>query len=870
IDGGTDNGDGTVSRAGAFGTLTVNTSTGAYSYAKNVAAIEALDAGDTPFDEFTVSVSDGNGAPVAQTYRVNLTGADEAVPNQAPVNITGILGTLDTGFGGGDGIVTTPVLASTDVAYALAVQADGKIVVAGRTANGSNHDFALVRYNADGTLDTGFGGGDGMVTTPVLASSDVAQALAVQADGKIVVAGWALSGNQDFALVRYNADGTLDTGFGGGDGIVTTPVGASDDVAFALAVQADGKIVLAGYAHNGSNADFALVRYNADGTLDTGFGGGDGMVTTPVLASSDVAQALAVQADGKILVAGSAYNGGNHDFALVRYDTDGTLDTGFGAGGKVTTPVGALGNAAQALAVQADGKILVAGSAYNGSNHDFALVRYNADGTLDTGFGSGGVLVIDFGGSNDTATGVALDADGSILVSGNADGDFAVARVHGVAVLVSEDTPMPITGLAIGDADAGTGTLTVTLTVQHGTLAVSGGGAAIAGSGTASVTLTGTLADINATLGASVVYTAAANFSGADTLTMVTDDQGNTGTGGPLSDTDVIPIAVAAVPDIPVATDDRWVLSDATAIVAGVITAAWFTHNDTDPDGNPLYVTAVAGLPAGLTANFDGAGHLVDITGTTPAAGTGPFALGYTLSDGTTTDTGAVTLSVLDFTTAPADDSPAALDGNDFSYLDARAGNDTVAGDGALTGNAGMDRFIGGNDNDSLDGGAGNDTLVGGAGPDTLTGGADNDGFLWEALADLGDALLDFGDGDDTLLFDVGGTGGQIPIGNNDTTVTYAEGADSSALGMNVAGNEVVLQFNEVLDGGDAGSDADAEVQAAIDGFTNIATPALFAFDVGASAQVWYDPNPSAAGGATLVATLTNTPTFNSGDFGFV
>ncbi|MGE3774466.1 MAG: calcium-binding protein, partial [Gammaproteobacteria bacterium] len=188
------------------------------------------------------------------------------MPNTAPV------------FAVGDGIVTTAVGSSDDQAVSLAVQEDGRIVVAGSSSNGSNGDFALVRYNADGTLDTGFGGGDGIVTTPIGNVNDVGRSVVVQPDGRIVVAGYSRVGsNDEFALIRYNADGTLDTSFGGGDGIVTTPVGSSHGQGFSVTMQPDGMIVVAGITI-GSSFDFALVRYNADGTLDTSFGSGDGIV----------------------------------------------------------------------------------------------------------------------------------------------------------------------------------------------------------------------------------------------------------------------------------------------------------------------------------------------------------------------------------------------------------------------------------------------------------------------------------------------------------------------------------------------------------------------------------------------------------------
>ncbi|MEZ5845102.1 MAG: delta-60 repeat domain-containing protein, partial [Hyphomicrobiaceae bacterium] len=161
-------------------------------------------------------------------------------------------------FGVGDGIVTTPIGISTDTGQSVALQPDGKIIVAGYGVVGSTVDFAVVRYNPDGTLDTSFGGGDGIVTTPVGSSNDLGLSVALQSDGRIVVAGYSYNGaNNDFALVRYNADGSLDDSFGGGDGIVTTPIGSSHDQAYSVALQSDGRVVVAGYSRIGLTDDVA-------------------------------------------------------------------------------------------------------------------------------------------------------------------------------------------------------------------------------------------------------------------------------------------------------------------------------------------------------------------------------------------------------------------------------------------------------------------------------------------------------------------------------------------------------------------------------------------------------------------------------------
>jgi uncharacterized delta-60 repeat protein len=351
-------------------------------------------------------------------------------------------GTLDGTFGTG-GKVTTPVGSASDYAEALVVQSDGKLVAAGYSNTGSSYDFAVVRYNSDGTLDGTFGTG-GKVTTPVGSGSDYAEALVVQSDGKLVAAGFYNTGsfNYDFALVRYNSDGTLDGTFGTG-GKVTTPVGSSGDVAEALVVQSDGRLVAAGSSRNGSYDDFALVRYNTDGTLDGTFGTG-GKVTTPVGSSNDGARALVVQNDGKLVAAGYSYNGINNDFALVRYNSDGTLDGTFGTGGKVTTAVGSSNNLAFALVVQSDGKLVAAGPSSNGSNDDFAVVRYNSDGTLDGTFGTGGKVTTPVGSSGDVARALVVQSDGKLAATGMSlteSYDFAVVRYEGSPLATPTPTP---------------------------------------------------------------------------------------------------------------------------------------------------------------------------------------------------------------------------------------------------------------------------------------------------------------------------------------------------------------------------------------------------------------------------------------------
>lgn len=319
-------------------------------------------------------------------------------------------GSLDTSFGNG-GKVYTSVGSGPDFSFSVAIQADGKIVVAGQGNDGSNRFFALVRYNTNGTLDNSFNG-TGIVTTPVGNSGGAAFSVAIQADGKIVAFGGSSGG---FTTVRYKSDGSLDTSFGG-TGIVVTSIGSSN-YARSMAIQADGKIIAAG--RNG-NRDFAVVRYNADGTLDNSFGG-SGIIITPVYDSYGGTTALAIQSDGKIIAAGSGSNGSTAaDFVFVRYNPNGSLDTSFGGSGKVIISFGNYLDYAFSVAIQKDSKIVAVGASENGLSQDMAVVRLNPNGSLDTTFNGTGKLITDLGG-DELASAIAIQSDGKIVVGGVSD-----------------------------------------------------------------------------------------------------------------------------------------------------------------------------------------------------------------------------------------------------------------------------------------------------------------------------------------------------------------------------------------------------------------------------------------------------------------
>ena len=351
-------------------------------------------------------------------------------------------GSFDADFGGGDGRVTTDIGYSYERAHAVALQSNGKIVVIGTTWDGSGSQwghFSLVRYNLDGALDLSFGGGDGIVVTENLGTGWVtANAVAIQADGKILVAGMSDYFLYDFpelTVIRYNPDGSLDLPFGVG-GKAKLPWGPGPFGGFApaveeatfVAIQPDGKIIAAGYSYGFSDFS-ALVRLDSNGSPDGTFGGGDGVVVTDIGPGADIARSAAIQSDGKMVTGGSSYNGSNNDFALVRYNPGGSLDTTFGSAGVVTTHIGSGNDSISSAVIQPDGKIVAAGHSDNGSNNDFALVRYNPNGSLDTTFGGGdGKATVDFGSSNDYANGMALDGQGRAVVVGESDGAFAFAR----------------------------------------------------------------------------------------------------------------------------------------------------------------------------------------------------------------------------------------------------------------------------------------------------------------------------------------------------------------------------------------------------------------------------------------------------------
>ncbi len=379
-------------------------------------------------------------------------------------------GMLDTTFNV-TGKVITDLRGYGDAAFGVALQGDGKIVVAGVSENSSfRADIAIVRYKADGSLDNEFGPfGNGKIVTSSIGSGSAAYAIAIQPDGKIVLAGFAVTGlAQDFALVRYNSDGGIDGTFGD-NGLVTRSLRtdrALNEYATSITLQSDGKILVAGAGgvFAGTVPNFvAVIRYNSDGTLDNGFTGPGGPTNGAGQGGTHngYATGVALQPDGKVVLSGSNFGESRRFFTLDRYSASGVLDI------SQYTGIGLSNDSANGVALQGDGKIILAGQSYNGNTavNDFALVRYHTDGALDAGFNTTGKVTTPIGEGNSAANCVAIQADGKILLAGTSLSGgkrvFTVARYQAFGNLVAaapsngsfinNNTPM-ITGMAAANA----------------------------------------------------------------------------------------------------------------------------------------------------------------------------------------------------------------------------------------------------------------------------------------------------------------------------------------------------------------------------------------------------------------------------------
>jgi uncharacterized delta-60 repeat protein len=336
-------------------------------------------------------------------------------------------GSLDTSFGTG-GIVYVASVGS-EYFRAVALLPEGKIVAVGLCSCLSDQ-FLIVRFNADGSLDSTFDS-DGIVTTNMVAGSfDQARALAIQPDGKIVVLGSSQYGvNTDFAIARYNSNGSLDTSFSDDGKVVlnlsNSTANGADDGPGSVALQHDGKIVVVGYANTAGNP--IVFRLNSTGTLDTTFGN-NGIVIRPPRTGGGL---VAIQWDGKIVTAGNTSF--PYDFTVIRYNPDGSLDTTFDNDGVVTTNMSATvsDDFVRSMVLRSDGKIFVGGYTGN-TNANYAIAVYNIDGSLDNAWGDGGKVTTTFDPySQGQLYGIASSVDGKVVASGLIHLNFGVVRYQG-------------------------------------------------------------------------------------------------------------------------------------------------------------------------------------------------------------------------------------------------------------------------------------------------------------------------------------------------------------------------------------------------------------------------------------------------------
>jgi uncharacterized delta-60 repeat protein len=333
-------------------------------------------------------------------------------------------GELDQTFGTG-GKVTLGVPGNDDYGRAVTIQRDGKIILVGQSGVYPLFHSAVMRLNPNGSLDPTFGN-NGTVIAALDPGGDILTSVTMQPDGKIVAGGTLIQDNWPvgFVVARFNSNGSLDQSFGSG-GLTITTFGDPASEANVVLLQSDGKIILVGYSGAGSYSelnDFAIARYTSNGSLDPTFGNG-GKLKTHFEGDTNTGTRGAdavLQPDGKLIVAGQYKTElVQRQFALARYNTNGDLDTSFGNDGKVTTLLGQFNAYAQAIALQSDGKIVLAGYKDARHNNDFALVRYNANGSLDTTFASAGIAVNDlFGSSDDAAYALTIQPDGRIIASG--------------------------------------------------------------------------------------------------------------------------------------------------------------------------------------------------------------------------------------------------------------------------------------------------------------------------------------------------------------------------------------------------------------------------------------------------------------------
>jgi uncharacterized delta-60 repeat protein len=418
-----------------------------------------------------LAAMDYNGNPISKNGSITITPRTSSAILAGYTQAINFDGMLDQTFGSGGSTLASLGDRTVTVAQALALQPDGKLVVAGYSRVSGINQLMVARYTAAGILDLTFGTNGSTLTALGDGIFAIAQALALQPDGKLVVAGYVqVGGNNQLVVARYTPSGLLDLSFGT-NGSTLTPLGdGSDTRANALVLQNDGKLVVAGYARVGGNNQLVVARYTTAGILDLSFGT-NGSTLTPLGDGSDTrANALVLQNDGKLVVAGYARVGGNNQLVVARYTTAGILDLSFGTNGSTITSLGDGTNTrANALVLQNDGKLVVAGYARVGGNNQLVVARYTPSGLLDLTFGTNGSTLTPLGiGTNTVSYALVLQSDGKPVVAGYArviGGDYqlAIARYSTTGIL---DLSFGANGSTLTALGNGTNTVSYALVLQ--------------------------------------------------------------------------------------------------------------------------------------------------------------------------------------------------------------------------------------------------------------------------------------------------------------------------------------------------------------------------------------------------------------------
>jgi uncharacterized delta-60 repeat protein/uncharacterized repeat protein (TIGR02543 family) len=376
------------------------------------------------YDDLSAIALQPDGKLVAAGLSSNGTNIDFGVARFQPN------GSLDTSFGTG-GKVTTAIGPENDQAYSVAIQPDGKILVVGLVVTSNSPfdvDFGVVRYNINGSLDATFGNGGKVLTSFAAGSQDYPGGILVQPDGKIIVTGSSgpNASQHNSAIVRYNANGSLDPSFGTGGKVVVDLSGAgfSNSVGSPILLP-DNKIVTAAGIGSNTDLDFGIARFNTNGSLDTSFGTGGRTITDIGNGTVDFLSSIAIQADGKFVAAGSRLSLPpgiqTYDTAVVRYNADGSVDSTFGSSGKLTFDLSGIGNhdGAKSVAIQPNGKIVIAGGADNASAMgQFALARFTSSGSLDPSFDGDGMAITTFPSGNGYLNSLVIQPDGKLTAGG--------------------------------------------------------------------------------------------------------------------------------------------------------------------------------------------------------------------------------------------------------------------------------------------------------------------------------------------------------------------------------------------------------------------------------------------------------------------